>query len=308
MTVPDFQSLMLPTLQALADGSDVSVTALRARVATAEGLTEDDTREMLPSGRQTMFSNRVAWALSHMLRAGLVERATRAVYRLTPDGKSLLSQGPARVDIRSLREIPRYAEWGKNTRGRGADSDAAKPRDNLSETPLEALQRAAQQLREELEADVLDRVRKAPFSFLESVVIDLLRAMKYGGGDPDMGRVTGGSGDGGIDGTIREDALGLDEVYVQAKRYADGSSVGEGDLRNFVGAIDAAGTVKGVFVTTARFSGPAREFVARSPKRIALIDGEELARLMVDHDVGVRTRDVHRIKRIDEDYFEPDGA
>ena len=137
--------------------------------------------------------------------------------------------------------------------------------------------------------------------------MDLLLAMGYGGGDPTMGRVTGRSGDGGIDGTIREDALGLDEVYLQAKRYADGSTVGEGDLRNFAGAIDAAGTSKGVFVTTTRFTDGAKKYVDRSPKRIVLIDGKELARLMVAHDVGVRTRIRHVIKRIDEDYFRREG-
>ena len=128
--------------------------------------------------------------------------------------------------------------------------------------------------------------------------------MGYGGGDAAMGRVTGGSGDGGVDGTIREDALGLDEVYLQAKRYGDGNAVGEGDLRNFAGAIDAAGTTKGVFVTTAGFTRAARDYVARSPKRIVLIDGKELARLMVRHGIGVRTRVRHEVKRIDEDYFD----
>ena len=136
------------------------------------------------------------------------------------------------------------------------------------------------------------------------VVVDLLTAMGYGGGDPDVGRVTGRSGDGGVDWTIREDALGLDELYVQAKRYADGSTVGEGDLRNFAGAIDAAGTTKGVFVTTAGFTRAAKDYVTRSPKRIVLIDGEELARLMVLHNIRVRTRVRHEIKRIDEDYFD----
>ena len=131
--------------------------------------------------------------------------------------------------------------------------------------------------------------------------------MGYGGGDAAMGRVTGRSGDGGIDGTIKEDALGLDEVYVQAKKYADGNTVGESDLRNFAGAIDAAGTTKGVFVTTTGFTHAAKDYVARSPKRIVLIDGEELARLMIQHDIGVRTRDRHEIKRIDEDYFDPEA-
>ena len=167
--------------------------------------------------------------------------------------------------------------------------------------------RAAGEMRAMLEAELLDRVRRAAPVVLEQVVVDLLLSMGYGGGDADRGRVTGRSGDGGIDGTIREDARGMDEVYVQAKKYAEGSAVGEGDLRNFAGAIDAAGTTKGVFVTTAVFTKPARDYVARSPKRIVLIDGEELARLMVQHNVGVRTRDRFEIKRIDQDYFDQDS-
>ena len=171
------------------------------------------------------------------------------------------------------------------------------------------MEKASRQLREALEAEVLDRIREASPSFLEQAVIDLLIAMGYGGGDAAMGRVTGGPGDGGIDGKIKEDALGLDEVYVQAKKYADGNTVGEGALRNFAGAIDAAGTTKGkgVFVTTAGFTRAARDFVERSPKRIVLIDGEELARLMVRHDIGVRTWVSHEIKRIDEGYFDQEA-
>ena len=175
--------------------------------------------------------------------------------------------------------------------------------DDAVDTPEEALDHAAAQLRQALEADLLDRVRAAPSTFLERVVVDLLIAMGYGGGNAARGRVTGQAGDGGIDGTIREDALGLDEVYLQAKKYAAGTTVGEGDLQNFAGAIDAANTTKGVFVTTAGFTRSATDYVAKSPKRIVLIDGEELARLMVVHEIGVRTRIRYAVNRIDEDYF-----
>ena len=187
---------------------------------------------------------------------------------------------------------------GKSSPEKGTGSVQA---DGSPDTPEEVLEHAAGQLRIEVEAEVLKRILEAPAAFLERVVVDLLIAMGYGGGDSAMGHVTGRSGDGGIDGTIREDALGLDEVYIQAKKYTEGT-VGEGALRNFAGAIDAAGTTKGVFVTTSSFTRAARKYVARSPKRIVLIDGEELARLMVAHDVGVRTRVRHEIKRIDEDY------
>jgi len=303
MTVPDFQSLMLPALQALSDGTEIPISRVRVRVATAERLTDEDLHEMLPSGRQPVFTNRVSWAVIFMERAGLVERVNRGVYRITAEGERSLKQNPTRIDMKVLRRYRSFREWRAASTAKKAKPDApVQPIESL-DTPEEAMERAAQQLREALEIDLLERVRNAEPAFLEQVVIDLLVAMGYGGGDPDMGRVTGRSGDGGIDGTVREDTLGLDEVYVQAKKYAEGNTVGESDLRNFAGAIDAAGTNKGVFVTTAGFTKAAREYVERSPKRIVLIDGKELARLMAARGVGVRTRDKYEIRRIDEDYF-----
>ena len=307
MPVPDYQSLMLPVLKALAGGSETPISEVRKRVAAAEGLRGEDLRTKLASG-QPVFTNRVSWAAIYMERGGLVERVRRAVYRLTDEGKRLLSQSPPRVDLEVLRTYPSYVEWSKKTNAPSPGQDAQPTRsDESTDTPEEALHHAVQQLRDALEAEVLDRVRKAAPAFLEQVVVDLLIAMGYGGGDTAMGRVTGRSGDGGIDGTIKEDTLGLDEVYIQAKKYGDGQTVGEGALRNFAGAIDAAGTTKGVFVTTATFTSAAKDYVKRSPKRIVLIDGEELARLMVEHDIGVRTRIRHTIKRIDEDYFEQEA-
>ena len=305
MPVPDFQSLMLPVLKALSDGSEVQVAEVCTRVAAAEGLTPDDLLERTRGGHTTKLKDRVSWSITHFLYAGLVERVRRAVYRITADGKQLLSRDPTRIDLKLLLQYPAYVEWKNRTHRKSPRIERPEQQDNESEeTPEETLDRAAGELRTVLEAEVLARVRNAEPAFLERAVVDLLIAMGYGGGDAAMGRVTGRSGDGGIDGTIREDALGLDEVYVQAKKYAHGNTVGEGDLRNFAGAIDAAGTTKGVFVTTAEFTRAAKDYVARSPKRIVLIDGEELAHLMVRHGVGVRTRVRHEIKRIDEDYFD----
>ena len=209
-------------------------------VAKTEWLTPDDLREMLPSGRQPVFANRVGWAVTYMTRAGLLERVHRAVYWLTDEGGRLLACKHSRVDLDVLRTYPAFVEWSRNANAPSPVKDTTVPvkPHEPAETPEETLDRAARHLREALEADVLDRVREAPPSFLEQVIVDLLIAMGYGGGDTARGRVTGRSGDGGIDGTIREDALGLDEVYVQAKKHADGNTVGEGDLRNFAGAID----------------------------------------------------------------------
>ena len=284
---------MLPALKALSDTAETPVSAVRERVASTEGLKPEDIRELLPSGKQPVFTNRVSWAVISLERAGLLERIRRGVYQLTAEGQRLLSTNPSRIDLDLLRKYRSYVEWKQRPRS-----------EKLTETPEETLARVTEQLDGALESDVLQRVLDAAPTFLEQVVRDLLVKMGYGGGDPAMGRVTGGPGDGGIDATIREDALGLDEVYVQAKRYADGNTVSEGDLRNFAGAIDAAGTNKGVFVTTASFTRSAREYVARSPKRIVLIDGQELARLMVHHGIGVRVKVRHEVKRLDEDYFD----
>ncbi len=302
MPVPDHQSLRVPTLRALVDGAPTPVAELRARVAVAAGLTSEDVSEKLPSG-QTRFRNRVHWALLALERAKLIARVSRAVYQITTEGENLLAQNVTHISEEMLWTYPAFAEWQNGVRSRRVPTDRRVEKSAV-ETPVETVDRAARELRAILEDEVRERIYKASPAFLERVVVDLLIKMGYGGGNAEMGRVTGRSGDGGVDGTIREDALGLDEVYIQAKRYSEGHTVGEPDLRSFAGAIDAAGTTKGVFVTTAGFTPAAREYVTRSPKRIVLIDGEELARLLVQHDVGVRVRQQYEIKRIDEDYFD----
>ena len=303
MAVPDYQTLMLPVLRALSDGVEAPISEVRTRVAAAEHLTDQDLKEMLPSKRQSVFANRVGWAVSYMEHADLVERVRRAVYRVTAEGVVLLQKNPSRIDLNVLRTYPAFLAWNTaSTRPEKRDSTVESSSES-ADTPEEELEGVVQQLRRTLEFDVLDRVRKATPAFLEQVVIDLLISMGYGGGDTAMGHVTGGPGDGGIDGTIREDTLGLDEVYVQAKKYAEGNTVGRPELSEFSGAIDNAGTTKGVFVTTSSFTRGARNYVDRSPKRIVLIDGEELARLMVAYDIGVRKQVCYKIKRIDEDYF-----
>ena len=302
MSVPDYQSLMLPALKALSSGEETRISEVREKVAASEGLTAKDLQELLPSGVQTVFANRISWAVAYMTRAGLVGRVRRGVYQLGAQGNQLLKRAPARIDLKFLQEYPEFAKWRSQRRTSPPQTDTEP-----ESTPEEILDDVTRQLRETLETEILDRVRKAEPKFLERVVVDLLIAMGYGGGDATMGHVIGRSSDGGIDGTVREDALGLDEVYIQAKKYTEGNTVGAAALRNFAGAIDAAGTNKGVFVTTSSFTGAAREYVKRSPKRITLIDGPELARLMVAHGVGVRTRIRHEIKRIDEDYFEQEA-
>ena len=311
MAVPDFQSLMLPVLKALADGGEVSVSEVRARLIITEKLTDKDAYEKFPSGHQPVLTNRVSWALKHMAEAGLHERVSRGVYRLTIDGGRLLAQSPPKIDLKLLRQYPLYREWADATNWTKPLSSNKKIASGQgitqTDTPDETLDKVIRQLRKTLQTDVLNWTRKARPAFLEQVVIDLLIAMGYGGGNASMGQVTGRAGDGGIDGTVREDALGLDEVYVQAKKYAEGNTVGESELRNFAGAIDAAGTTKGVFVTTSTFTKAAQDYIKLSPKRIVLIDGEELSRLMVEYNIGVRIKHRYEIKIIAEDYFDQES-
>ena len=309
MAVPDFQSFMLPTLKALADSAETPVSEIRKRVATAEKLTEEDRREMLPSGRQTVFDNRFRWALSNLGYAGLTERVRRGVWRLTEEGKKLLTDPPSRIDLKYLRNnYPAFVEWRADWANKSAPSSdgvsSTPPSDESADTPEGAIERAVRELRGALEAEVLDRVRKAPPKFLERLVVDLLIAMGYGGGDATMGQVTGRPGDGGIDGIIRQDKLGLDEIYLQARRYAENQTVGRSALQQFVGAIDGTGATKGVFVTTANFTKGAKDYVEQSPKRIVLVDGKELARLMVAHDIGVSGTTTYEVKWVNEDYFD----
>lgn len=301
---------MLPVLQALANGTETSLADIRERVAAAEGFTKEQVAEEYPSGGSKL-AVQVQFALLGLMQASLIDRVRRAVYKLTTDGERLLAQRPARIDDRFLRRYPSFVEWEERVRAQREAQPQHRPSDSrhdaLETTPEETMGNAYREMRAILEAEILGRIRDAEPAFLERVVVHLLTAMGYGGGDAALARVTGGSGDEGIDGKIKEDSLGLDEVYIQAKRYARNNRVGIADVRNFAGALDNAGTIKGVFVTTSSFSQAAEDYVAGNPKRIVLIDGEELARLLVHHDVGVRTRANYEIKGIDEDYFELQG-
>ncbi len=297
---------MLPVLRTVADG-ELSASETRERVADELGLSESDLAEMLPSGRAPTFANRVAWATFFMQRAGLLERPRRGVYRITEEGRRVLGEPPERIDMRFLERYPGYVEWRRRSAG-AAVRDAqlpsgALPLTDTGATPEEQIERSHTALVAALETDLLDRVREKPPDFFEKLIVDLLIAMGYGGGREEMGKAVGRAGDAGIDGIIKEDALGLDAVYVQAKRYAADNPVGRAEVQGFAGSLDGVGVTKGIFFTTSAFTRGAREFVERISKRIVLVDGTELARLMVGHGVAVRTRQTFEIKTVDEDYF-----
>lgn len=305
---------MLPVLSRLA-AAQGTTTELISAMAEHFGLNESERAELLPSGRQPVIANRVHWALSYLGRAGLVDRVARGVYRVSDRGRSVLAQPPERITIPFLRQFPEFRSLrpddsypddrilkGPNASYAGGVADAER-------TPEERIGEAVAIIHADLREKLLQRVRAAEPAFFEQVVIDLLVAMGYGTGR-DAGQVRGKAGDGGIDGVIREDRLGLDLIYVQAKRYAADNSVGPDKLREFSGALDFTGARKGVFITTSRFTPEATRFAAQlQMKRIVLIDGDELTDLMIQHDVGVQPKSEPIIvKEIDLNYFEPDEA
>lgn len=298
---------MRPLLEALDDGQEQPVRTLRNSLATQFGLSEQELEERLPSGRDRTYRNRVGWALTHLKGAALVESPRRGVYRITDRGQAVLTQTTAlqRVDLRTLGAFDEYRQFRSHDEGDESSAGVTTiptSAEASTETPTERMESAARELRSALAADVLDRVREQAPDFFEQVVLDVLQAIGYGGSREDAADRLGRSGDGGVDGVIREDKLGLDLIYVQAKRWAN--VVGRPDIQQFVGALNGQRATKGVFITTSTFSREARGYAEAVNPRVILVDGQQLAELMIDHDVGVTVETTYRIRRVDLDYFE----
>jgi restriction system protein len=311
MTIPDFQALMRPVLMKLAQGP-ASTTALITAAGDHFGLQEADRQALLPSGRQPVINNRVHWALAYLNKAGLITRLRRGVYDASDAGRALAQQPPDRITLAFLNaNYPAIRAF----RGEGRDdaepivtTQSAAPDTAPAVTPEATIDEALAAIDARLRDELLALLLEKPPAFFEKVVVDLLLAMGYGSPESDAGQVSGGTGDGGIDGVIRQDRLGLDLIYLQAKRYRD-SAITSDQLRSFAGALDDKGTRKGVFITTSRFTAEAQRFADRQQmKRIILVDGERLTRLMVQHDVGVRADRTITLKKIDLDYFDPEDV
>src|SRR5438105_9265815 len=300
MTVPDFQTIMLPLLLQLSDGKPHRLSDLVDQIADTFGLTPDDRRERLPSG-QARLLNRVAWARTYLGKACLLETAGRGSVRITDRGKDLLAEKPARVDMRLLNRYPEYRAFREQSGASQADQDSTSDEPSQTETPEEMIERAHRQLGKSMADDVLTLIKSRSPRFFEKLVLDVLVAMGYGGTLEDAARVLGQTGDGGVDGVIKEDRLGLDVIYVQAKRW-DGT-VGRPEVQGFAGSLEGYRARKGVFITTGSFSSDARNYVDRIDKRIVLIDGSMLAGLMLQYNVGVSVAASYDVKRIDSDYF-----
>jgi restriction system protein len=289
---------MLPVLELIADGQDHRLRDLTKTVSDRFGLTESERAEILPSGQQTVISNRVAWAKTYLKKARLLANPVRGMVRITDEGKKVLDQKPARIDNDFLRKYGSFAEFYKKT----APLEAKNNHPEVAATPEESLESAYSILHDALADELLDKVKSCSPTFFEQLVVDLLVAMGYGGSLADAGQAIGKSGDGGIDGIIKEDKLGLDVVCIQAKRWE--KTVGRPEVQAFAGSMEGMRAKKGVLITTASFSKDAEEYINRIERKIVLIDGRRLAQLMIEHDIGVATARSYVVKKLDFDFFD----
>jgi restriction system protein len=305
MAIPDYQSVMLPLLKIAADGNEHNTRETITALADQYGLTDAERKQMLASGLATVFDDRFGWARYYLKRAGLLQNPRRSYFQITERGKAVLQQNPATIDVKLLRQFPEFEEF-YNPKKPGGD-ETPQEADELGQTPEELLAAGYMKLRKQLEFDLLARVKSSPPDFFERLVVRLLTTMGYGGSLADAGKAIGKSGDGGIDGVIKEDKLGLDLLYVQAKRW-DNASVGRPEIQKFVGALHGKRARKGIFLTTSTFSKEARDYAEGLDYKVILIDGAQLAELMFDYGVGVSTESTYVVKRIDSDFFEDDGG
>jgi restriction system protein len=301
MSIPDFQSMMLPLLGIFADQKEHSIQETTDLLALKYQLSDDDLNEILPSGKQTRFQNRVGWARTYLAKAKLIQSNRRAYYQITSRGQEVLKNRPERIDMKYLERFPEYVKFKE----REVTAKPPKPDEpEKPKTPEEVFEDAYDQIRANLAESVLENVLKSSPSFFERLVVELLVNMGYGGSRKDAAKAVGQSGDEGIDGTIDEDRLGLDTIYIQAKRWKIDQRVGRPEIQKFVGALAGKRAKKGIFITTSHFSNDALKYVNDIDAKVILIDGRKLAEFMIDYGVGVTEITSFKLKKIDYDYFE----
>jgi restriction system protein len=302
MAIPDFQTFLLPVLELAGDDQVHALAEAREALALKFKLSAEDRVELLPSGRVPRFNNRVAWAKSYLEQARLISSPRRAHFEITERGRQALAQKPGRIDIAFLEKYEEFKEFRNAGRKAAGETPAAETHaEGQSATPEELLDQAYQSIRAELTSSLLNRVKEGSPKFFESLVVELLLKMGYGRSLAEAGRAIGASGDEGIDGIISEDRLGLDEIYIQAKKWE--GTVGRPEIQKFVGALHGKRARKGVFITTGSFSGEARDYVSRIDPRVVLIDGKALTEYMIDFNLGVTPKAAYELKRVDTDYF-----
>lgn len=313
--IPDYETLMRPVLESAVSG-EVKISDVVDRLADQFELTQEEREELLPSGKQTRFSNRVHWARGYLKQAGLIRPTKRGHFVITERGKAVLTDSTAKINNAYLEQFEEFRDF--RTRTRVEEFDISKlmtgyAQDSINQTsdvvegtatPDEVLRSAHKKINAALSVELLDRVLETSPAFFESIIVDLLLAMGYGGASGEAGRALGRSGDDGVDGVIDQDPLGVDQIYIQAKRYAADNVIGPGAIRDFFGALNLKKAHKGIFVTTSSFSPAAVQTARDLGMRIVLIDGVQLALLMIKHNVGCRDEEVLHLKKIDEDFFE----
>ena len=299
--IPDYQTIMLPLLKLCGDGQEHSLRDTTEKLASDFGLSKQELEQKLPSGQQSVFGNRVGWARTYMKKACLLDTTRRAYFKITARGREVLDSNPSRIDGKFLNQFHEFRSF-KALRHEKVDAESEVQVE--LKTPEEALESAYEDLRGNLASEILQRLKSSPPGMFEKTVVELVVRMGYGGSLRDAGQAIGKSGDEGIDGIIKEDRLGLDVIYIQAKRWEN--TVGRPEIQKFAGALQGQRAKKGIFITTSDFSKEAAEYAARIESKIILIDGEQLAQLMIDYNIGVTPVTTYEIKRIDSDYFVED--
>ncbi|APF00808.1 MULTISPECIES: restriction endonuclease [Pseudomonas] len=300
MSIPDFQSVMRPVLEAVRDGVAIPLSVLRESIADVFQLTEEERKERLPSGHQTVINNRVGWARTYLNKAGLLTIPSKGMVQITARGREALANGPERITVAWLKQFPEFADF-HTAKPQSVDVLGVVEVEVAETTPDEQLAEAHQALVQSLADELLAQVRAATPGFFEQLVVDLMLAMGYGGSRKEAGKATQATNDDGIDGIIKEDKLGLDVIYLQAKRWTN--TVHRPEIDKFIGALTRQRARKGVFITTSEFSAGAREAALGLDIKVVLIDGVELARLMVENNLGVSVKQVYEVKQLDSDYF-----
>jgi restriction system protein len=299
MAIPDFQSLMLPLLKQISDGKEHRMRDVTDELAQKLGVTDEELKELLPSGVAPVFYNRTAWAKTYLKKAGLINSPKTGLVVISEKGLNVLKKSPEKINVKYLKQFSEFNDFQVNKK----DSESFDSEESEDQTPEELLESAYQKIRSSLANEILNKVVELSPSFFEKLVVELLVKMGYGGSIKDAGRAIGKSGDEGIDGTIKEDKLGLDIIYIQAKKWKPGNVVGRPELQKFVGALAGQGAKKGIFITTSSFSREATEYTPRNETKIVLIDGTQLSQLMIDYNLGCTSFQAYEVKKIDNDYF-----
>lgn len=302
--IPDYQSIMLPLLKVVNDEQEHRFRDLIETLSEYFGLDDNQRKELLPSGSQLIFDNRVGWAKTYLKKAGLIEYTKRGVIKITARGVATLQEKIDKIDVKYLKRFEEFNEFQSISTQDDSGIGVIENIEQTDQTPEEQFEKSYQHLRTNLAQELLDKARNVTPAFFERLVVELLVKMGYGGSISDAGKAIGKTGDEGIDGTIKEDKLGLDIIYIQAKRWQAGNSVGRPEIQKFVGALAGQGAKKGIFITTSNFTKDALDYTPKNETKIVLIDGIQLSQLMIDYNLGVSSSQVYELKRMDNDYFE----